>query len=117
MIFTLVNLIRRLLNISLQRKENRKMYINKVVFLEAEDVRELREAFPHLIQHTDYDTTELINNMISDAREDWEDYRETFDLPNTLTYEDFKEEVTNAIGQDLFEALDTGAVDFCLVCP
>ena len=92
-------------------------YINKVVFLEAEDVRKLKELFPHLIQRTDYDTTELISNMISDAREDWEGYKEAFDLPSILTYEDFKEDVSNSIGADLYEALDSGEVDFCLICP
>ena len=92
------------------------MYINKVVFLEMDDVRELREKFPHLIQRTDYDTIELMGNMISDAREDWEEYKETYGIADTITYEDFKEEVVNAIGSDLYEALDTGAVDFCLVC-
>ena len=93
------------------------MYTCKVVFLEMDDLKELKEKFPHLIQHTDYDTTELTNNMISDAREDWEAYKETYDIADTVSYEDFKEEVINAIGSDLFEALDTGAVDFCLICP
>lgn len=93
------------------------MYINKVVFLEEEYVEGLRKQYPFLIAVTDYDTTELISNMISDAREDWQEYKETYDLPDDLTYETFKEEVSDAIGQDLFEKLDSGEVDFCLICP
>ena len=93
------------------------MYINKVVFLEEEDVEGLREKYPFLLSETDYGTTELISNLISDARVDWEEYKETYDLPNDLTYETFFEEVINVIGQDLFEKLDSGEVDFCLICP
>lgn len=93
------------------------MYINKVVFLEGEYVENLRDKYPFLIAETDYGTTELINNMVTDAREDWNSYKETYCLPEALTYEDFKEEVVNSIGSDLYEALETGKVDFCLVCP
>lgn len=93
------------------------MYINKVVFLEYEYVEDLRKQYPFLIAETDYGTTELINNLISDAREDWKEYKETYDLSDDLTYEEFKEEVSDAIGQDLFEKLDNGEVDFCLICP
>ena len=45
------------------------MYINKVVFLEEEDVRGLREQYPFLIAETDYGTTELINNLILNFKE------------------------------------------------
>ena len=93
------------------------MYINKVVFLEWYEVSKLDDKYRFLIVDTDYGTTELPSNFISDAREDWDGYKETFDLPNDLTYETFKEEVINVIGQDLFEKLDSGEVDFCLICP
>lgn len=93
------------------------MYINKVVFLEWFEVSKLDDKYRFLIQDTDYGTTELISNMISDAKFDWEGYKEAYDLPAELTHAEFKEDVVNAIGSDLYEALETGEVDFCLICP
>lgn len=91
------------------------MYINKVVFIESEYVEDLRRTYPHLIQYTDYGTTELFSNFISDAKRQWEDYKETFDLPETLTYEEFKEYVADCIGLDVYEALENNEIDFCLI--
>lgn len=91
------------------------MYINKVVFLENEYLGELKDKYPFMIQYTDYGTVELINNMITDAKNNWEDYKETFDLPDELTYNEFKADVSNIIGEDLYEYLLEGKVDFCLI--
>lgn len=93
------------------------MYINKVVFLEWYEVSKLDDKYRFLIVDTDYGTTELPSNMISDAKQDWNSYKETYDLPSDLTYETFKEEVVNSIGADLYEMLEKGEVDFCLICP
>ena len=93
------------------------MYINKVVFLEWYEVSKLADKFKFLISDTDYGTTELIGNMISDAIADWEAYKGTYDIADTVSYGDFKEECENALGSDLYEMLADGRVDFCLICP
>ena len=93
------------------------MYINKVVFLEWKEVNKLEDKYKFLFLDSDYGATEIPSNFISDAKEDWEGYKETFDLSDDLTYEKFKEEVSDSIGADLFEKLDNGEVDFCLICP
>ena len=93
------------------------MYINKVVFLECKEVYKLLNKYKFLFLESDYGAIEIPSNFISDAKEDWEGYKETFDLPNDLTHEEFKEEVSNSIGADLYEKLETGEVDFCLICP
>lgn len=93
------------------------MYINKVVFLEWYEVSKLADKYRFLISDTDYGTTELVGNMISDAKADWKDYKETFDVADEITYEEFREDVINAIGSDLYEMLEDGRVDFCLICP
>lgn len=90
------------------------MYINKVVFVEYEDVKELPK---HMLAETDYGTTEILNNYVSDAKKDWKEYQYQWDLYMFDTYEDFKSEVSNILGTDLYDLLETEEVDFCLVCP
>ena len=91
------------------------MYINKVVFLESEDVRGVRQTYPHLITYTDYGTTELISNLITDAKNEWETYKVEYDLPENLTYNEFKEYVSDYIGLDTYELLENNEIDFCLI--
>ena len=90
------------------------MYINKVVFVEMEDVKNLPK---HMVAETDYGTTEILNNFISDAKRDWKEYQYQNDLYMFDTYEDFKDYVSNILGTDLYEKLETEEIDFCLVCP
>ena len=89
------------------------MYINKVVFLEEYEVEKLQEIYPNLIAETDYGTTELIGGFIQDARNDWEEFSAW--LGTDVTYEQFKEEVSNIIGEELYRYLLEGKVDFCLI--
>lgn len=90
------------------------MYINKVVFVEYEDVKELPK---HMLAETDYGTTEILNNYVSDAKKDWKEYQYQWDLYMFDTYEDFKSEVSNILGTDLYDLLESEEIDFCLVCP
>lgn len=90
------------------------MYINKVVFVEYDDVKELPK---HMLAETDYGTTEILNNYVSDAKKDWKEYQYQWDLYMFDTYEDFKSEVSNILGTDLYDLLETEKIDFCLVCP
>lgn len=89
------------------------MYINKVVFLERYEVEKLQEIYPNLITETDYGTTELIGGFIQDAREDWKAFSEW--VGTDVTYEQFREEVSNIIGDELYRLLLEGKVDFCLI--
>lgn len=92
------------------------MYINKVVFLEGYDVLDLNEEFPNLIVDTDYGTTELLGDRIQEASEDFEAFKREYGINEGVEYKDFMEKVSNRIGTDLYEMLENGSVDFCLIC-
>ena len=83
------------------------MYINKVVFVEYGDVERLNTY--NIIQHTDYDTTEIVQNKIQDLQDNPTEY--------DYNLEDFEEDMKDCLGTDLYEMLLNGEVDFCLVCP
>ena len=87
------------------------MYINKVVFVEYDDVKRLNTY--NIIQHTDYDTTEIVGNEVQNKIQDLQDN------PTEYNYslEDFEEDMKDCLGTDLYEKLLNGEVDFCLVCP
>ena len=85
------------------------MYINKVVFLEWNDVEELDRLYgDNLISRTDYGTTEILSDTIQNLKNELE---EDYDFP----YEDFKKNVSEKIGTDLYDMLEKGEIDFCLV--
>lgn len=88
------------------------MYINKVVFVEWEDIVKLSEEIQKaLVFHTDYGTDEILAGTIQDMEQA---IKEDSTLWN-FSYSTFKEEVTNALGEDLYNLLYKGDVDFCLV--
>ena len=81
------------------------MYINKMIFMEREDVDQdvyefLREQ---LIKNTDYGTCELIQDTWQDFIENVKDY----DLHN-LTLQQIRE----GLGTDVAEMLEKGELDF-----
>lgn len=85
------------------------MYINKVVFVESEDVKPLKKY--DVIIRTDYDTTEIIGDMIIDRLAQLEAEPNEFDY----TKEEFEQDMKGYLGTDLYEMLVKGEVDFCLV--
>lgn len=87
------------------------MYINKVVFVEAEDVEQLKKY--DLIHHTDYDTTEIIGSELHEKLVDLIENPSDYDYKR----EDYEQDLRGSLGADLYEMLLDGRVDFCLVCP
>ena len=89
------------------------MYINKVVFLGWDDVEELDRLYgDNLISRTDYGTTEILSDTIQNIKNDIKNELET---EYDFTYEEFKDTVSKHIGTDLYDMLEKGEVDFCLV--
>lgn len=87
------------------------MYINKVVFVEYDDVKRLNTY--NIIKHTDYDTTEIVGNEVQNQIQDLKDNPTEYDY----NLENFEEDMKDCLGTDLYEMLLNGEVDFCLVCP
>ena len=87
------------------------MYINKVVFVEFEDVKQLKKY--DLIHHTDYDTTEIIGSELHEKLVDLIENPSDYDYKR----EDYEQDLRDSLGADLYEMLLDGRVDFCLVCP
>ena len=87
------------------------MYINKVVFVEYDDVERLNTY--NIIQYTDYDTTEITGSEVQSLIQDLKDNPTEYDY----SLEDFEEDMKDCLGTDLYEKLLNGEVDFCLVCP
>jgi hypothetical protein len=87
------------------------MYINKVVFVEFEDVEQLKKY--DLIHHTDYDTTEIIGSELHEKLVDLIENPSDYDYKR----EDYEQDLRDSLGADLYEMLLDGRVDFCLVCP
>lgn len=87
------------------------MYINKVVFVEYEDVEPLEKY--GVITRTDYGTTEILGEVITDRLAQLDAEPDEFDY----TKEEFEENMKDCLGTDLYEMLLNGEVDFCLVCP
>lgn len=87
------------------------MYINKVVFVEYEDVEQLKKY--NLIHHTDYDTTEIIGSELHEKLVDLIENPSDYDYKR----EDYEQDLRDSLGSDLYEKLLNGEVDFCLVCP
>lgn len=87
------------------------MYINKVVFVEYGDVERLNTY--NIIQHTDYDTTEIVGDEVQNKIQELQDNPTEYDY----NLEDFEEDMRDCLGTDLYEKLLNGEVDFCLVCP
>ena len=56
------------------------MYINKVVFVEHEDVNELDNLYgDNLISRTDYGTTEILSDSIQNIKNELEEDEEAYD--------------------------------------
>lgn len=87
------------------------MYINKVVFVEYDDVERLNTY--NIIQLTDYDTTEIRGSEVQSKIQDLQDNPTEYDY----SLKDFEEDMKDCLGTDLYEKLLNEEVDFCIVCP
>ena len=87
------------------------MYINKVVFVKYDDVKRLNTY--NIIQHTDYDTTEIVGSEVQNKIQELQDNPTEYDY----SLEDFEEDMKDCLGTDLYWKLLNEEVDFCLVCP
>lgn len=88
------------------------MYINKVIFMESDEVKELEIKYHSmLIQFTDYGTTEIladtVQSLIADLDENPDEYN--------FTKEELLEDLNNSLGTDVVELLLNDGLDFILV--
>ena len=90
------------------------MYINKVVFVEQDDLERkekvLQEIKHSIVQYTDYGTCEITSDRVNEIIEEAKD-------PDSFNYspEVIKEGIKELLGKDLTDLLISGEVDFCLV--
>lgn len=88
------------------------MYINKVIFLEFDEVKPITTKYHSMIvQETDYGTTEIIGDTIQDLLSEVEENSDEFNF----TKEELLEDLNNSLGTDVVELLLNGGIDFILV--
>ena len=84
------------------------MYINKVIFMEFDEIGNLDTKYgDQIIQRTDYGTTEIIGDTIQDILANIEEY--------DFTKEELLEDLNNSLGTDVVELLLNDGLDFILV--
>ena len=84
------------------------MYINKVIFMEWDEVQELENKYgSQIIQQTDYGTNEIVGDTLSNILADIEDY--------DFTKEELMKDLNNTLGTDVTEMLLNDKLDFILV--
>ena len=89
------------------------MYINKVIFMEWDEIGNLDTKYGYqVVQRTDYGTTEIladtIQSLIADLEgEDKDEYN--------FTKEELLEDLNNSLGTDVVELLLNDGLDFILV--
>ena len=89
------------------------MYINKVIFMESDEVKELEMKYHCMVvQYTDYGTTEILGSTIQDLIADLEG--EDKDEYN-FTKEELLEDLNNSLGTDVVDLLLNDGLDFILV--
>ena len=90
------------------------MYINKVVFVEQNDLERtekvLQEIKNSIVQYTDYGTCEITSDRVNEVLEEAQD-----SLSFNYTPEVIREGIKELLGEDLTNLLISGEVDFCLV--
>ena len=89
------------------------MYINKVIFMESDEVRDLETKYHSMVvQYTDYGTTEILADTIQDLIADLEgDNAEEYNF----TKKELLEDLNNSLGTDVVELLLNDGLDFILV--
>lgn len=84
------------------------MYINKVIFMEFDEIGNLDTKYgDQIVQRTDYGTTEILADTIQDIIANIEEY--------DFTKEELLEDLNNSLGTDVVELLLNDGLDFILV--
>ena len=88
------------------------MYINKVIFMEFDEIGNLDTKYgDQIIQRTDYGTTEILADTIQNLLSEVEEMPDEFDF----TKEELLEDLNNSLGTDVVELLLNDGLDFILV--
>lgn len=88
------------------------MYINKVVFAEYQQLMFLPTAiYDALVEHTDYGHSEILSDHLIDLLKELDEDKDAY----SFTKEEFEDEVRNALGSDVYEALLKNEIDFVSV--
>ena len=88
------------------------MYINKVIFMEWDEIGNLDTKYgDQIIQRTDYDTTEIVTDTVQNLLSEVEEEPDNFDF----TKEELLEDLNNSLGTDVVELLLNDGLDFILV--
>ena len=84
------------------------MYINKVIFMEFDEIGNLDTKYgDQIVQRTDYGTTEILADTIQDIIANIEDY--------DFSKEELLEDLNNSLGTDVVELLLNDGLDYILV--
>ena len=89
------------------------MYINKVIFMEFDEIGNLDTKYGYqIVQRTDYGTTEILADTIQDilSRLEGSD-KDEYDF----TKEELLEDLNNTLGTDVVKMLLNDELDFILV--
>lgn len=88
------------------------MYINKVIFMEFDEIGNLDTKYgDQIVQRTDYNTTEIVADTIQNLLSEVEEEPDEFDF----TKEELLEDLNNSLGTDVVELLLNDGLDFILV--
>lgn len=88
------------------------MYINKVIFMEFDEIGNLDTKYGYqIVQRTDYGTTEILADTIQNLLGEVEEMPEEFNF----TKEELLEDLNNSLGTDVVELLLNDGLDFILV--
>ena len=87
------------------------MYINKMIFVERDEVQALEKYGYTILQETDYNTTEIVGDTIQNLLGELESMPEDFDF----TKEELMEDLNNSLGTDTVNMLLNNELDFVLV--
>ena len=88
------------------------MYINKVIFMEWDELGNLDTKYGSTVIHpTDYGTTEIIGSALQDLMADIEANPDEYDF----TKEELLEDLNNTLGTDVVKMLLNDELDFILV--
>ena len=88
------------------------MYINKVIFMESDEVKELEIKYHSmLIQFTDYGTTEILADTVQSLLTDLDENPDEYNF----TKEELLQDLNNSLGTDVVELLLNDGLDFILI--
>ena len=87
------------------------MYINKMIFMERDEVSPLEKYGYNVLQETDYGTTEIVGDSIQGLLSEVEGNSEDYDF----TKEELMEDLNSTLGTDTVNLLLNGGLDFILV--